>query len=152
MPRWLRGLILWATHQRYLIGVVAIVWDDAGRLLLARHTYKPGSGWELPGGWLGRGETLEACIRRELREELGAEAVVGPLVCWAEKSLPRHWTLGFECSLDAIAFQPNAEIAAIRWYPVAEALRRVPREVRPLVQQAARARAAGTVNGDAPSP
>ena len=33
--------------------------------------------WELPGGKLEPGESAEACLRRELAEELGIEAEVG---------------------------------------------------------------------------
>ena len=33
--------------------------------------------WEFPGGKCDPGESLDACLRRELREELGADAAVG---------------------------------------------------------------------------
>ena len=52
----------------------ALLWRG-GRLLLGR---RADSGlWELPGGKRERGEGLETCLARELREELGVEVEVG---------------------------------------------------------------------------
>ena len=54
-------------------GVLCLVeWDD--KLLLVRHSY--GSrGWNLPGGNMSAGESPEQAARRELKEEVGIEAV-----------------------------------------------------------------------------
>ncbi|MCU0454227.1 MAG: NUDIX domain-containing protein [Bacteroidetes bacterium] len=58
---------------------VAIILRDSHVLVCQR---KRGSRyelkWEFPGGKVEPGESLEACVRRELREELAAE--VGPVV------------------------------------------------------------------------
>lgn len=59
------------------VGVRVLAFDDAGRILLVRHTYV--EGWHLPGGGVDLGESAEAAARRELREEANVEAD-GPLV------------------------------------------------------------------------
>src|SRR5205085_11354747 len=56
---------------------IGLVWRD-GRLLIARRPagVHLGGLWEFPGGKIEPGETPEACILRELREEVGIEAEV----------------------------------------------------------------------------
>ena len=46
----------------------AIVVDPQDRIALVRHHYLPG--WYLPGGGVEKGESFEAAIWRELREEI----------------------------------------------------------------------------------
>jgi 8-oxo-dGTP pyrophosphatase MutT (NUDIX family) len=53
-------------------GCSMIARDDAKRVLLVRHSYG-GSGWEFPGGGIGKGETPEAAARREFAEEVECE-------------------------------------------------------------------------------
>ena len=62
--------------------VVAAAIVENGRVLLARRTTPPhlAGSWELPGGKVEPGETEEAALVREIREELGVAIVVtGPV-------------------------------------------------------------------------
>ncbi len=65
-------------HDRLLTVTAAIALSN-GKILLARR--KPGESlaghWEFPGGKLEPGEEIEACLKREIREEFGIEVTVG---------------------------------------------------------------------------
>ena len=62
-----------------MIDVTAAVIARGGRMLLCQRPQgKRCAGlWEFPGGKAEPGETLEMCLVRECREELGVELSVG---------------------------------------------------------------------------
>jgi len=53
----------------YRVSVKALVFDADRKLLVSKDRYGE---WEIPGGGLDHGETVEACVARELTEELRA--------------------------------------------------------------------------------
>jgi len=72
------------------IRVAAIIGRD-DQVLLVEHRKRRQRYWVLPGGRVQGSETLEAGLRRELREELSLEARVGPIVIICETLAPdRH--------------------------------------------------------------
>jgi len=68
--RWLAGPVT--------MGVRVVVPDAEGRVLLVRHSYV--GGWHLPGGGVGRAESLKAAALRELSEECGVHAAEARLL------------------------------------------------------------------------
>ncbi|GAA2751077.1 NUDIX hydrolase [Kitasatospora cinereorecta] len=60
-----------------------LFFDESGRVLLVKPTYKPG--WEIPGGYLHPGETPSEGAAREVKEELGITPPIGRLLVadWA---------------------------------------------------------------------
>ncbi len=94
-----------------------------GKLLLAQRL--PGSHlaglWEFPGGKRESGETFEACLVRELREELGVEVRPGERLLDLTHAYPtRTVRLVFlRCSLVVGEPQP-LDCAALAWIGPAE--------------------------------
>jgi 8-oxo-dGTP pyrophosphatase MutT (NUDIX family) len=66
----------WFAARPISVGVLGIVVDDEGRILLVEQTYR--SGWYLPGGGVRKKEPLDEALRRELREEVGVEPTEPP--------------------------------------------------------------------------
>lgn len=78
--------------------------------------------WEFPGGKREAGESMQDCVRRELREELGIEAEIGAAVWRTE-----HTYAGREPIALLFFVVPryrgaleNRAFAEIRWVDVAE--------------------------------
>jgi 8-oxo-dGTP diphosphatase len=64
-----------------VLGVGAVIVTDDRRVVLVKRRHEPLAGqWSLPGGKLELGETLEAGIASEVREETGLIVDVGPLI------------------------------------------------------------------------
>ncbi len=55
---------------RWVVVTAAVIQDRAGRVLLAQRgeAQELGNKWEFPGGKVEEGESLEDCLRRELRD------------------------------------------------------------------------------------
>ena len=71
LPRPVRVALVRAGTPSFTVGAMCLIEDGAGRILLIRHSYR--EGWAMPGGFLKRGESVEACARREVHEEVGLE-------------------------------------------------------------------------------
>jgi 8-oxo-dGTP diphosphatase len=62
------------------VSVGAVILDGS-KVLLVKRGHAPLKGqWSLPGGVVELGETLEAAVAREVREETGLDIDVGPVV------------------------------------------------------------------------
>ena len=58
------------------VSVGALIFNDKNQVLLTKRSQQAKNErgcWEAPGGVVNFGETLEAAIRREMKEELGVE-------------------------------------------------------------------------------
>lgn len=73
----------------------ALLFDEAGRLLIVNPTYK--EGWEIPGGAVEANESPLACCIREVAEELGITWRPQRLlvVDFAQETLQRTESLNF---------------------------------------------------------
>jgi len=105
------------------IRLAAIITRD-GTILLLQHQKKGARYWVLPGGRLQTGETLQAGLKRELREELGLRSVdVGPLVIVCETLAPDRNVVNLIYQADIGEGRPELDttdsvLTGMDWVPV----------------------------------
>ena len=66
------------TNKRLVVRTRGIIYHE-GKLLVVKHGQQVGF-YALPGGHIEWAETPEECFKREIKEELGIEPVVGRLL------------------------------------------------------------------------
>ena len=64
-------------HPKHIVAVSGLISHPDGKILLIR---SPRRGWEFPGGQVEEGENLIEALQREIQEEAGVTASIGPLV------------------------------------------------------------------------
>ena len=114
---------------RQPIGVLAVVVNADGHILVAQHATRPHEPWGLPGGWLARREVPERGVLREVGEELGIPVTLEGYVGSHEHDYgwlpPRGLTLVYRLSsplTDADVVPPRSwELVRTRWVGVDEA-------------------------------
>ena len=107
------------------ISTAALIRDGERILLVLRRAGGDlGGCWELPGGKTDPGERPEEALRRELREELGVEAVVGRPVgeIEFEHRGERFRLIGYEVAVPEDGIE-LIEHEASGYFTMAEALR-----------------------------
>jgi 8-oxo-dGTP diphosphatase len=113
MPRlhWLAALL---ANDRFLLGVVGVIHDEQGRVLLFHHPYRR-MPWGLPGGWMARGESPLEALEREVREESALEVRAERLLLFG--TTPDRPKLEFVVGARLVggAFRPSHEVTAMRW-------------------------------------
>ncbi len=120
LPAWAQRLAIHLGAAKVTYGACAVVQDSRGRVLLAHHTYRQRA-WGLPGGLIRRNEQPSEAVERELREELGVCAVVGPLL-YAETCLPSgHLTLYYRATLAGVPRSDGVELDGLHYANLDEA-------------------------------
>lgn len=120
LPLSVRLALIWRLNSHYLVGVVGIVFDTQGRLLLLHHTYRKRHPWGLPGGWLAGAERAEDGLVREIAEETGWSARVDRILWVGSGNAQQRIDLVYACTMPRGAFTASDEVDDYRYFAYAD--------------------------------
>jgi len=101
---------------RFVVSVWAVIFDEGGQVLLFQHTHDRRHPWGLPSGRLESGETPEAAICREFREEVGGEIRVRQLVAALHEPHLPALRLAYACQVVSPPTAPSVEVDAWAYF------------------------------------
>jgi mutator protein MutT len=120
------GLVV-APRREYpvipLVGVGAVVVSDSN-VLLVKRGHEPAKGlWSIPGGLIELGETAEAAVRREVKEETGVDVeierlldVVDNIVYDDQGKIRFHYVLvEFVARPVTTVARPSSDASDVKW-------------------------------------
>jgi len=99
----------------FLVGVVGVVLNERGEILLLEHVFHRVYPWGLPGGWMDRGESPDQTLRRELREEVELEIEIGELLAIEPDDDSHSLQFGYLCRALGQPGRLSYEILSARW-------------------------------------
>lgn len=104
----------------FMVGVVGLIQDELGAVLLLRHTYRGDYPWGLPTGFLEHGEQPAAALLREIGEETGFSVTLAPQPGVYTSAPHPIVNVIFTGTFVEGTFTPGPEIAEARFFPVDE--------------------------------
>jgi 8-oxo-dGTP diphosphatase len=125
------------THTRFTVTAGALIFNEAGEILLLKHRFRPGSGWGLPGGFLEKGEQPLDALKRELREEIGMEVECTEIFAARSFRKPKQVEVLFRCRAKGVASPRNMEVERAEWFSLTSLPDGLPRDQRVLIERAA---------------
>jgi len=117
LPMWVHVLAMRTYRAKFRASVAAMVFDEHGRILLFKHTYRKFE-WGIPAGGLEYNEQPENAIVREFFEETGMQIKVEKLLLAESSKEDRNISLIFLCKIVSGTFKESHEISEMKYFEV----------------------------------
>jgi ADP-ribose pyrophosphatase YjhB (NUDIX family) len=117
LPMWVHVFATRLTQPKFNAGVSALVFDEQGRVLLFKHTYRKFE-WGIPGGGLEYREQPADAMLREFFEETGMRIEIEKLLKVVSAREFPHLGIVYLCKIKSGEFKPSHEISEMRYFDV----------------------------------
>lgn len=109
-------------EHTHLVSVAALVRNGEGEILLVK---SPWRGWEYPGGLIEPGESFEAALKREVREESGVEIEITGFVGICKNVGSDIVNIDFTARYTGGELATSEESTEVGWYTPEKAMEMV---------------------------
>jgi len=123
-------------QSRFTVTTGGLLFDEAGRILLLEHVFRPDSGWGIPGGFLSRREQPHEGLRRELREEISIEIEDVEFLFARTLPRPKQVEIYFRARVVGDPRPSSFEIKRAEWFALDELPAELAQDQRRLIQRA----------------
>ncbi|WP_026496354.1 NUDIX hydrolase [Butyrivibrio sp. WCD3002] len=103
----------------HFVSVAGLVVNDKDEILLLE---SPKRGWEYPGGMVEPGETLQAALIREIKEETGIDAEITGFIGICKNVQKDVVNIDFSCKYIGGELATSDESLHVKWVNKSEAL------------------------------
>ena len=116
-PMWVHILAMRLYRPKFRAAVAAMIFDEQGRILLFKHTYRKYE-WGIPAGGLEYGEQPAQAIVREFFEETSMQIKVEKLLLAESSEEDHNISLIYLCEIVSGMFEESSEISEIKYFSV----------------------------------
>ncbi len=119
LPMWIHVLAMRTYRAKFRAAVAAMIFDEQGRVLLFKHTYRKFE-WGIPAGGLEYNEQPDKAIVREFFEETGMQIKVEKILLAESSKEDRNISLIYLCKIVSGTFKESSEISEMKYFDVNE--------------------------------
>lgn len=119
LPMWMHVLVMRMFRPKFRAAVAAMIFDERGRILLFKHTYRKLE-WGIPAGGLEYNEQPENAIVREFFEETSLQIKVEKILLAESSKEDHNISLIYLCKITSGTFKESSEISEMKYFDVSD--------------------------------
>lgn len=117
LPIWVHFFAAKLVRAKFRAAVAALIFDEHGRVLLFKHTYRKWQ-WGIPAGSLEHREQPADAVLREFYEETRMQIEAEKLLTVVGAKEDHHLTIVYLCKIVGGEFKASNEVSEMKYFDV----------------------------------